>query len=486
MSTRLLAFLLCFSAVAAQQKQGKTCRCCLTGSAAWSAAWDWEPRPMTPRPRRTIPITTDSPESQLWFDQGLFHLHAFEELEALHCFRQALKYDPDCGMAHWGVILSLPGTRFNAAEKRLEALKAAQDQSLRLSPTEQIYIKSIGHLVGGQVKEGINDLRALFSETTNHPDAAAFAAYWMRDGYSPTGRPNAGTIEALEILERYLAAHPDHIGLNHYYVHVLEAGPDFEKAMPAAERLTRLAPQTSHLQHMPGHLHFRAGCYDEANAAFAKTHALEKAYLASGRLAPIDHSNYVHNLFFQALSYSRSGEFEKSDAAIDELLAIERPEVATLSHEAALLSQIAPVTRSLLLYQRGDLEGAIAALPDPVVDIRANGLTAAVGEFLRTQLALTQGELETAKQAFTLLSRIQRDAKKMAPSSAYTALAWQRSQQMINLLHLQARAAVKGVEKAGSAKTWQDLALTAEAKLGFYEPPLLPWTLAEAFAADEE
>src|SRR5215831_16913880 len=48
-------------------------------------------------------ITTSSAEAQLWFDRGLNWLFGFNHAEAIKCFQKALKHDPQCAMAHWGV-----------------------------------------------------------------------------------------------------------------------------------------------------------------------------------------------------------------------------------------------------------------------------------------------------------------------------------------------------------------------------------------------
>ena len=48
-------------------------------------------------------VTTSAPEAQLWFDRGLNWLFGFNHVEAIKCFQRALKYEPECAMAHWGV-----------------------------------------------------------------------------------------------------------------------------------------------------------------------------------------------------------------------------------------------------------------------------------------------------------------------------------------------------------------------------------------------
>ena len=48
-------------------------------------------------------VSTSTPEAQLWFDRGLNWLFGFNHGEAIKCFQRALKDDPECAMAHWGV-----------------------------------------------------------------------------------------------------------------------------------------------------------------------------------------------------------------------------------------------------------------------------------------------------------------------------------------------------------------------------------------------
>jgi tetratricopeptide (TPR) repeat protein len=51
-------------------------------------------------------ITTDSPEAQRYFDQGLAFVHGFNHNAAIRAFQQAAELDPKCAMAHWGIALA--------------------------------------------------------------------------------------------------------------------------------------------------------------------------------------------------------------------------------------------------------------------------------------------------------------------------------------------------------------------------------------------
>ena len=49
-----------------------------------------------------FPVTTNSPESQRFFDQGLRLTYAFNHSEALRSFKEAARRDPQNAMAYWG------------------------------------------------------------------------------------------------------------------------------------------------------------------------------------------------------------------------------------------------------------------------------------------------------------------------------------------------------------------------------------------------
>ena len=54
-----------------------------------------------------FPVTTQIPQSQVFFDQGLRLTYAFNHSEALRAFKEAARLDPDNAMAYWGWALVL-------------------------------------------------------------------------------------------------------------------------------------------------------------------------------------------------------------------------------------------------------------------------------------------------------------------------------------------------------------------------------------------
>src|ERR1700733_15084561 len=97
-----------------------------------------------------IAITTKSPETQRWFDQGLALLHCFWDYEALRAFEEAVRLDPDCAMCHWGVARALTSRGGNEELAKTELAKA-MELSAKASDREQRYVRADSE---SQAKDG--------------------------------------------------------------------------------------------------------------------------------------------------------------------------------------------------------------------------------------------------------------------------------------------------------------------------------------------
>ena len=51
--------------------------------------------------------TSCKPEAQILFDRGMLYQHSFWYRASQRAFEDALKADPECGIAYWGIALSL-------------------------------------------------------------------------------------------------------------------------------------------------------------------------------------------------------------------------------------------------------------------------------------------------------------------------------------------------------------------------------------------
>src|SRR5690606_17848807 len=93
--------------------------------------------------------STDSPEAQRWFDQGMQLLYGFNHDEAIRSFRHAAELDDDFALAWWGVAyahgLHINNPVMSETQSRL-AYEAAAEARARLdhaSPVERALIEAV-------------------------------------------------------------------------------------------------------------------------------------------------------------------------------------------------------------------------------------------------------------------------------------------------------------------------------------------------------
>lgn len=234
----------------------------------------------------TRPVTTASPQAQEWFSRGLFFCFAFDHEQADLAFRKAIEHDPDMAMAHWGIAFAagpninnimMDDARNTAASEAIAKAKALQSGC---TPVERDLIAALDRRYTQPPPADRRSLDEAYAQAmrevyARHPGDADVAAIFAEslmalypwDLWSPKGEPRPITLELVGVIERGLAAAPDHAGLNHCYIHTMEASPTPGKADAAADRLRDLAPGAPHLVHMPSHIDIRRGRYDAAVVA---------------------------------------------------------------------------------------------------------------------------------------------------------------------------------------------------------------------------
>jgi tetratricopeptide (TPR) repeat protein len=242
-------------------------------------------------------VTTDSAEAQRYFDQGLGFLHGFNHRAAIRAFQQAAELDPECAMAHWGVALAC-GPHINsmavpppAAELAWKELELAQKNAGNASPVERALIDALAKRYANPQPEDRSGLdrayadamREVWKKYPKDPDVGAFFAEAMMnlrpwDQWTPDGKPQPGTDEIIATLDAVLTLNPNHPLANHLYIHAVEASPNPERAMAAADRLRNLQPGLAHNVHMPSHIDIRTGQWLKAVDTNAKAVEADQRY----------------------------------------------------------------------------------------------------------------------------------------------------------------------------------------------------------------
>jgi tetratricopeptide (TPR) repeat protein len=252
----------------------------------------------------SMPITSDKPEAQRWFDQGLMLTYGFNHDAAERSFLKATELDPECAMCWWGAALVL-GPHVNAGmepannPKAWDRLQRAKKLASTANKREQAYIQALSARYAENPPQDRRPLdeayaTAMATLVQQYPDdldAATLHSESMMnlqpwDYWDAAGNPKGNTANVVTQLESVLKRNEDHAGALHLYVHAVEASNEPERGVVAADRLRELIPGSGHLVHMPAHIYARVGRYHDAVLANQKAIAADDAYLATCRPQP--------------------------------------------------------------------------------------------------------------------------------------------------------------------------------------------------------
>ena len=161
--------------------------------------------------RHSWPITTRSPEAQVFFDQGLRLAYGFNHGEARRAFREAQRLDPTCAMCFWGESWVL-GPNINvpmdptANSPALAALARAEALAGLASDKEQALITALAKRYSADLTterasldnawaDALGDVAKRFPDDTElavlHAEAMMDTQpwdYWTDGGKQPKGR----------------------------------------------------------------------------------------------------------------------------------------------------------------------------------------------------------------------------------------------------------------------------------------------------------
>ena len=280
-----------------------------------------------------MPITTADPDAQRYFDQGMVLAFGFNHAESIRSFRAAQTLDPTCAMCFWGEALATGpninvtsnGKAIMAPAERVSA-RAAIDQALALmddvSPKEQDWIRALDQRYDGQADTPRDPLdrawaNALADMASRYPDDTTVASVYAEalmntmpwDYWGPDGEAKPDTQAVIASLEAVMDADPDHPLALHLYIHALEASSNAAKAEPAADGLANLVPGSGHLVHMPSHIYFRVGRYQDSALANIRAAEVDEAYIAQCNAQGFYPALYYpHNIHFLWASATMQGQ----------------------------------------------------------------------------------------------------------------------------------------------------------------------------------
>jgi tetratricopeptide (TPR) repeat protein len=329
------------------------------------------------------PVSTTNPEAQKFFDQGLRLIYAFNHEQAALSFQQAARLDPKLAMAYWGIAEAV-GPNYNdpADPDRYKQAHAAIEKASQLAanapPNEKAYIAAMAlrfpadpkadhRLAAERYRNAMGDLVKQFPDDLDAATLYAESAMNLHPWglWHPDGTAADGTEDIIATLESVLRRDPNHIGAIHYYIHAVEASPNPERALAAANRLAALVPAAGHLVHMPGHIYIRTGDFETGIRTNQLAAEADRDFMKSagpGNMYSMMY--YSHNLHFIAACASMNGRYDEAHKAASMLAAHVGPAVKDVPPlEAFMTVPIAVEVR----FQRWD---ELLKMPQPAAAMK--------------------------------------------------------------------------------------------------------------------
>ncbi|HVF30168.1 MAG TPA: hypothetical protein VNA22_04325 [Pyrinomonadaceae bacterium] len=354
-------------------------------------------------------------EAQKHFIEGVLLLHSFEYGRSRRAFAEASRLAPGFAMAHWGeamtydhriwgeqnrdlALAALNRLAPTAAERRAKA--PTEREKMYLDAVEKLFADGTQQQVAESYSAAMGELAKRFPEDL---EAQAFYALSIL-GLTGTTRNTENYMRAAGIAEAIYEKNPRHPGALHYLIHSYDDPTHAPLGLRAARLYGTVARSASHAQHMPSHIFFSLGLWDDSIAANT----------ASMKTARDEGVGGYHPLHWLQHAYHQIGR----DDEAAKLLAIVEEDAKTNSTPYAR-THLAMVRATMLVETRG--KGSPSAMtPVDTTGIRSIGAFSnhdfAIGlEFVR------RGDLALARKMLGDLRA--RNATGSATRGGETAVA---------------------------------------------------------------
>jgi tetratricopeptide (TPR) repeat protein len=254
----------------------------------------------------SFPVSCDV-SVQAQFTSAVAMLHSFWYEKASETFAAVAEKDPTCGMAYWGIAMTYyhpiwqpPGPAdLKAGTAAVEKAKLVGAKTQR----ERDYIAAIEvfYKDSDKVDHGTRALayeRAMEQVQARYPDdheAAIFDALALIATAPPTDKTYVNQKKAGAILEPLFVEQTEHPGIAHYLIHAYDYLPLADRALDAARRYAKIAPDSPHALHMPSHIFTRLGLWQESiDSNLASAASAQKNNAPGNELHAKDYLSYAY------------------------------------------------------------------------------------------------------------------------------------------------------------------------------------------------
>jgi hypothetical protein len=313
----------------------------------------------------TVHFATSCNETaQRRFDRAMRYQHSFWYKASREVFEEALKADPECGIAYWGIALGLldnphiapPAPNLPLGLAAIQAAKAMGAKTRR----ERDYIDALALMYvdydktprAARIQSYLKAMEALAARYPDDDEAQILYAITLNVAASPNDKTYAYQLKGAAILEPIFKRQPRHPGVAHYLIHLYDYPVIAERGLDAARRYAEIAPAAPHALHMPSHIFTRVGYWKESiasNVASAKAAKAEKSV-----------TDQLHAQDYLVYAYLQLDQDKDARAVVDDMA------IANVDSPFAFPAYFARAAApARYMVERGDWKGAAELEVEP-------------------------------------------------------------------------------------------------------------------------
>jgi tetratricopeptide (TPR) repeat protein len=359
--------------------------------------------------------------AQRRFNRAMRYQHSFWYSAAKEIFEEVAQADPECGMAHWGVALSLlnnphaaiPAANLPVGLAAIQKAKAVGAKTER----ERDYIDALMLMYADsdklthtqRIRAYLGAMEKLAAKYPKDDEAQIAYAITLNTSASPADKTYAQQSKGAAILEPISKRLPQHPGVTHYLIHLYDYPATAQQGLDAAARYAKIAPAAPHAQHMPSHIYTRVGYWKQSI----------DSNIASVKAAKADKSlgDQLHGQDYMVYAYLQMAQDKLARAVVDDIGAIN---VASNVQAGGFALAASPARYEM---ERGDWKAAAELQVRPSPFKHAMAIT----HFARAVGAARAGKPDAAKADIAKLAELRdqlREAKD-AYWSEQVDIQWQ-------------------------------------------------------------
>lgn len=239
---------------------------------------------------------------------GIARIHNFHYIDAVRAFKMAVNEDANNDLARSFLALAYVkfDPRFGGMFANLELKKVRRGRMKTEDAAWYDFIKSYVFSVTENLIDDTYSLsldQALINLQLARPndlEVLSLAQYFAK-----------GTSDHSPFLAA-LSIDPNHLGANHYLIHLFEESSAYPQALDHAKKMAEIATDSSHAQHMLGHVLPRFQEWQQAKDQFNKAADIHKSWTEKYSFELTYDWHYSHNLDLMAITYVSFGQVDEA------------------------------------------------------------------------------------------------------------------------------------------------------------------------------